>query len=165
MCTFCCCICRFPNSIFAREVVSQLDPLTVTFSFKCFSLSCFISVCPSVALLKATYADNVHIAKFCLVQRMSLTSRQHSVLLGTSFVLPEKAFILTSCVCCFVCLNASSHLCFRCLYQVQLEQTGTNIRLSLNSIQFLQNKKYISSDLKYLLIFVVKFAFIFLKCE
>ena len=77
------------------------------------------------------------------------------------FVLPEKAFILTSCVCCFVCLNASSLLCFRCLYQVQLEQTGTNIRLSLNSIQFLQNRKYISSDVKYHLVFVVKFAFIF----
>ena len=30
-----------------------------------FSFSCFISVCPFVALLKATYAENMHIALSC----------------------------------------------------------------------------------------------------
>ena len=93
----------FPNSIFAREGAFQLRSSTVTFSFsnlifvregafqlrsstvalsKVFLLFVFyISVCPFVALLKATYADI-----FCIV----LSSRY------------QKAFIF-DILCVLIC--------------------------------------------------------------
>ena len=50
----------FPNSNFARDEASQLDPLTLTFNFIVFYI-CLSVRCLFVALLKATYAENLDI--------------------------------------------------------------------------------------------------------
>ena len=51
------------NAIFAREgsFSTAIFNSDIQLSFFSLSFSCFISVCPFVALLKATYVENSHI--------------------------------------------------------------------------------------------------------
>ena len=69
-----------------------------------YTCSCFISVCPFVALLNAKFAEHLH----------TVLSNPYQI-----------AFILTSCVFWFVFLNAGSHVCFWCAVLQGEDGSGT----------------------------------------
>ena len=48
-----------------EEEAFELHIVNSDIQLSVYSISCFISVCPFVALLKATYAENSHIVLSC----------------------------------------------------------------------------------------------------